>query len=188
MIIGEIFSQSIKGGRKSVFNIEVLEEKTRQKIRFTGGDAMNCWKIFLTGIVAGVCLLLVIGAGYKWAGTPEFCGSCHSMERVQRTWQMSTHRQFDCIECHLPHRSFAEGFIYKAKAGMRDVSDEFGRNYNVVTPVTPEARKILQDNCLRCHSSTVAETRMNRGETQCTQCHRDLVHGRGEPKGVLRSE
>ena len=149
---------------------------------------MSCWKMFLAGIVAGICLLLVMGAGYQWAGKPGFCGSCHSMELAHRTWQASNHRQFDCIECHLPHGSFAESFGYKAKAGLRDVRDEFSRNYSVVTPVTPEANKILQDNCLRCHSSTVADTRMNRGETQCTLCHRNLVHGRGEPKGVLFSE
>ena len=149
---------------------------------------MNCWKFFLTGIVTGVCLLLIMGAGYQWAGMPGFCGACHSMELVHRTWGASTHKQFDCIECHLPHRGFAESFSYKAQAGLRDVADEFERNYSVVTPVTPEAHKILQDNCLRCHSSTVGATRMNRGETQCIKCHRELVHGRGEPKGVQRSE
>jgi hypothetical protein len=26
--------------------------------------------------------------GYQWAGSPGFCGSCHSTERVQRTWQL----------------------------------------------------------------------------------------------------
>lgn len=145
---------------------------------------MNVWKVFLSGIVVGVVLLLLIGAGYQWAGTPGFCGACHSMERVHRTWQMSTHKQFDCIACHLPNRNFAESFAYKAKAGLRDVVDEFGRSYGVVTPVTPEAHRILQDNCLRCHSSTVANTRMGQPDAQCTKCHRDLVHGRGEPKGV----
>ena len=149
---------------------------------------MKCWNVFLVGIVAGVLLLLILGAGYQWTGTPGFCGACHSMERVERTWQASTHKQFACIECHLPQRSFASGFAYKAKAGLRDVADEFSRNYSVVTPVTPEAHKILQDNCLRCHSSTVGATRLDRGEPQCIKCHRELVHGRGEPKGVQRSE
>lgn len=149
---------------------------------------MKCWKLFLVGVVSGVALLLAAGAGYHWAGTPGFCGTCHSMERVHRTWQHSNHRQFDCIECHLPHRSFAESFYYKAKAGLRDVSDEFGRDYGIVTPVSAEAARILQDNCFRCHSSTVSGTRMTQQETQCIQCHRNLVHGRGEPKGVSRSE
>lgn len=42
---------------------------------------------------------------------------------------MSTHKQFDCIACHLPNRNFVESFAYKAKAGLRDVVDEFGRSY-----------------------------------------------------------
>ena len=53
---------------------------------------MNCWKLFLLGIVSGVLLLLLMGTGYHWAGTAGFCGSCHSMERVHRTWQSSTHK------------------------------------------------------------------------------------------------
>ena len=89
---------------------------------------MNCWKLFLLGIVAGMMLLLVMGTGYQWAGTPGFCGSCHSMERVHRTWDASTHKQFACIECHLPNGNFAESFLSKAKAGLRDVRDEFGRH------------------------------------------------------------
>ena len=163
-------------------------EKAASSIRKTGGGAMKCWKLFLIGVVSGFVLLMAMGAGYQWAGTPGFCGSCHSMERVQRTWQTSNHQQFACIECHLPHQSFAKSFGYKAKAGMRDVVDEFGRNYSIATPLSAEANKILQDNCLRCHSSTVANTRMTRGEAQCIQCHRELVHGRGEPKGVSRVE
>jgi cytochrome c nitrite reductase small subunit len=147
---------------------------------------MNCWKLFLLGIVSGVLVLLVMSTGYQWAGTPSFCGSCHSMERVHRTWQSSTHKQFACIECHLPNVNFTESFLYKAKAGLRDVRDEFSRDYQVVTPLSPEAHQILQNNCLRCHASTVGDTRMNRGEAQCTTCHREMVHGRGEPKGVLQ--
>jgi hypothetical protein len=27
---------------------------------------------------------------------------------------------------------------------------------------------------------------MMKSEAQCTTCHRELVHGRGEPKGVLQ--
>ena len=62
----------------------------------------------MLGIVAGILLLLVMGTGYQWAGTPGFCGSCHSMERVHRTWHASTHKQFACIECHLPNGNFAD--------------------------------------------------------------------------------
>lgn len=154
----------------------------------TGGGEVKLWQLFLSGIVTGVLLLLVLGTGYRWSNTPGFCGSCHSMERVHQTWQSSTHKQFDCAECHLPHKNFAETLAYKAKAGFHDVSNEFSRNYQVVTPLTAEAKGILQDNCARCHSSTIANTGMIKGEPRCVECHRGIVHGRGEPKGVARIE
>lgn len=46
---------------------------------------MNVWKVFLAGIVAGtIVLLLLLGAGYQWAGTPGV------LRRLPTAWSACT--------------------------------------------------------------------------------------------------
>ncbi len=75
-------------------------------------------------------------------------------------WQQSNHKQFACIECHLPDSNIAIKVAYKTKAGLNDLYHETLRSYPASIRYLAEARGIAEGNCLRCHYSTVGNTFM----------------------------
>jgi cytochrome c nitrite reductase small subunit len=144
---------------------------------------------FLTaGALIGVLLTGFSIAGYHAAGSPVFCMSCHSMKDVGATWSKSRHKQFACIECHLPDSNIAVQVTYKAKAGLHDLYHETLRAYPAAISISPEAREIADGNCLRCHRSTVENTFMVGGGADCIKCHHGLVHGTDKAAGGIKVE
>jgi cytochrome c nitrite reductase small subunit len=124
----------------------------------------------------GMMLMTKIPAlGLSEAG---FCGKCHAMDYQVSTYLHSSHaREANCGDCHDPH-GLVTGSMYAAYTGSRDV-------YRVVTNTTPAeiratemSKKILQENCLRCHGDImgdVGDTREN-GGVYCFHCHQSIVH------------
>ena len=145
-------------------------------------------KVLLAGAFIGILITLISFGGYHAAGSSVFCMSCHSMKEVGATWKQSQHKQFACIECHLPDSNLASQVTYKAAVGMRDLYYETLRSYPDAIKLTDGGRKIVSENCLRCHFSTVEKTNMASGGASCIQCHRKLVHGQGLAKGGIRVE
>ena len=145
-------------------------------------------RILAAGVFIGVLLTLFSIGGYHAAGSPVFCVSCHSMKDVGFQWQESRHKQFACIECHLPDSNIAAQVTYKAKAGMRDLYHETLRDYPAAMSISAEGREIAQGNCLRCHFSTVENTFMVEGGGDCIKCHHSLVHGTGMGAGGIKVE
>lgn len=140
-------------------------------------------KTIIVGIIAGAVLMAVMIGGYHASGNPLVCGSCHSMDHVYAQWSHSLHKQFACIECHLPHTNIAGKVAYKVKAGLNDLYHETFKSYSAAIPISGEGRKIASQNCLRCHFSTVQNTPMAAGGADCLKCHRFTVHQRGLEKG-----
>ena len=148
----------------------------------------NALKCILLGMIVAVVGMGVSVAGYDMAESPAFCGSCHSMTQAHATWQASNHKQIDCTECHLPNNNLAVKLIAKGQTGMNDVYHETLRDYPANIRLTTQGMTILKDNCLRCHQSTVENTKMAAGGQDCTKCHRGLVHGRDKSKGGIKVE
>ncbi len=153
----------------------------RQSSDFSDFDAVikkHVWKLIAIGSGVGAFIIIIIFAGYHFAGRSTFCGSCHSMENNYFAWKVSRHKQFACIECHLPTGNIAYTVLYKAYAGARDVAGETARSYPFTIKLTDTARTIANSNCARCHFSTIETTPMVKGNTDCLKCHKFLVHGR----------
>lgn len=144
-------------------------------------------KFLAAGVVLGIILAVIAVSGYHAAGSPSFCISCHSMKDVGRHWQQSRHKQYACIECHLPDSSIAVQVSYKTRAGLNDVYHETLRSYPAKIRLSGEARGIAEGNCLRCHFSTVQKTFMAAGG-ECLKCHQRLVHGPGQETGGIKVE
>lgn len=140
------------------------------------------------GIIAGALLALFVVLQYHASGNPAFCASCHSMEGVHSHWKLSRHKQFACIECHLPDTYIIGKVAYKTKAGLNDLFHETLRDYPEVIPLSAEAKTIVMGNCLRCHYSTIENTPMGMQGGDCLNCHRFLVHGLGPDKGGIKVE
>lgn len=148
----------------------------------------NALKLVFLGLVIAVVGMAAMSAGYAYAESPQFCGSCHSMEEAYTTWKTSNHKQLACTECHLPNQNLAVKLIAKAQTGITDVYHETLRDYPATIKVTTQGKQYLADNCLRCHQSTVENTQMAAGGNDCTKCHRGLVHERNISKGGLKFE
>ena len=139
------------------------------------------------------CIITVIGLGlarfgYAQAEKPAFCGSCHSMDQAYATWNTSTHKYISCTECHLPNNNIAVKLVAKVQTGTNDVYHEVLRDYPATIKVSNQGMRTVQDNCLRCHKSTVETTGMGAGGQDCTKCHRGLVHGSNMSKGGIKVE
>lgn len=148
----------------------------------------NALKLMAIGCAFAVVVILFGAFGYVHAETPEFCGSCHSMEQAHTSWQASNHKQIECTECHLPNGNIAVKLVAKTQTGINDVYHEVLRDYPATIQVSTKGKSYIADNCLRCHQSTVEKTGMGAGGQDCTQCHRGLVHGMNKSKGGIKLE
>ncbi|MCX5813635.1 MAG: NapC/NirT family cytochrome c [Proteobacteria bacterium] len=139
-------------------------------------------------LLAGIMIALAAATGYQYAGSSGFCSLCHSMERVHAQWQISRHKQFACIECHMPAGNIVEKVTYKTRAGINDLVHETLRSYPAYITLSSLGRDIVNDNCLRCHFSTIENTMMVGSAQSCSKCHRNLVHGKNLQGGGVKIE
>lgn len=123
---------------------------------------------------------------------PEACINCHIMQPQFDGWQKSSHHTVAvCVDCHLPE-AFIPKYYAKAENGWRH--GKMFTTQDFVEPIVVQAagRRILQENCVRCHGSIVAEMNAHVGgreATECTQCHGTVGHGvRAGLGGPLRRE
>lgn len=122
------------------------------------------------------------------SGTATFCGQCHSMKHEAETFAMSTHRNQDCVECHLPHDNTAHYLIEKGRTGMVDMYHEMMRDYPNRIKLDTTARKTVNENCLRCHEAAMSYVNTAPGGTQedCLKCHSRIAHGSNHLEGGIK--
>ena len=113
-------------------------------------------KCLAGGFIVGV-LAVGVGMGVLHAsGTKEFCGQCHSMKHEAATFAVSSHREQDCVECHLPHDNTAHYLFEKGRTGMVDMYHEMMRDYPERIKLDADSRKMVAENCVRCHGATMS--------------------------------
>lgn len=153
---------------------------------------MNLWMVVrgkekLTGrhivFIGAIIVFLLLSAGWSAAYTsrPEFCRTCHEMDSMYQSWQVSAHKNVACEDCHAEPGALG---VAKAKAkGIREV-------YVHVTSSKIEPKANERDiNCYNCHQDKVKTNvdkalaakdphtvkHFDNGMT-CTTCHSGLVH------------
>jgi cytochrome c nitrite reductase small subunit len=144
----------------------------------------NALKVALVVLVATAALMTFVGAGYAYSSSSGFCGTfCHSMAASNETWLASNHKQISCSECHLPQDGLVKQMVYKAQSGLNDIYVETFRSYPADITISAKSKAVLQDNCLRCHTSRLENTLLANGKEDCTRCHRNLVHSISQKRG-----
>jgi cytochrome c nitrite reductase small subunit len=138
-------------------------------------------KIYLIigGIVCALVLLFLLLGPPKILAkseSPDFCVSCHVMGAEYESWlHEGAHRRIKCVDCHLPNGDPASHYSWKAVDGLKDVAVF----YSGLTPeritITAHGKRVLQENCIRCHETTVEKINQDRN---CWECHRRLMHTR----------
>ena len=144
----------------------------------------NALKLLAGGFVIGIGFVGVASAMLHATGTPTFCGQCHSMKHEAATFAKSSHREQDCVECHLPHDNSAIYLIEKGRTGMVDMYHEVMRDYPERIELDESARKMVNKNCLRCHESTMSY--VDDRNDNCLKCHSRIAHGSNHLEGGIQ--
>lgn len=131
------------------------------------------------GLAAYVAL--ISNAASYLSDSPETCINCHVMTPMYASWRHSSHaRVAVCNDCHVPHNSFAHKTLFKMMDGARHSAVFTFRLEPQVLRATPVARRVIQQNCLRCHGEAVHSSTTERDGfgRLCIDCHREVPHGR----------
>jgi len=141
-------------------------------------------------LALAVCLGIAAGIGgytFRYAEglsyfktDPKACVNCHIMQSEYDAWQKSSHHQVAvCIDCHLPH-AFIPKYLAKAENGWRHGQKFTTQQF--VEPIVVQAagRRILQENCVRCHEQITHQMAGESSDAEqlpCTHCHFGVGHG-----------
>jgi len=120
---------------------------------------------------------------------PRACRNCHIMQSEYDSWQKGGHHTAAvCVDCHLPHE-FIPKYLVKLENGWRHGKLFTTGGFEEPITVKQAGLKILQANCVRCHSSLVDDafgTMTTRSppaghaatpDVACIHCHFDVGHG-----------
>jgi len=106
--------------------------------------------------------------------TPGFCVTCHVMESSYEAWIHSgAHRREQCVDCHLPNYNVGSHYIWKTIDGLKDSVVFYSGNVPERIIITSHGEDTIQENCIRCHETTVI---MIDTERKCWECHRRITH------------
>lgn len=129
-------------------------------------------------LTAAVVFFLLFGppALLAKSESPQFCSSCHVMQAQYDAWfHEGAHRGIQCVDCHLPHQNLFVHYLWKSIDGMKDVIVFHSGTVPERIVISDHGQEVLQDNCVRCHTTTVAKIDQTR---DCWECHRRLSHVR----------
>nr|WP_315123708.1 cytochrome c nitrite reductase small subunit [uncultured Capnocytophaga sp.] len=149
---------------------------------------------FLIPVLAGMLIGL---AGYIFyiskahsylSDDPKACVNCHIMEPEYATWFHSSHgRNTVCNDCHVPHDNVFRKYYFKANDGLRHATMFTFRMEPQVIRMHAPGQKVVQENCIRCHSDLVDEVSIGKVTAPmahqgngklCWECHREVPHSR----------
>ena len=110
------------------------------------------------------------------------CGSCHSMKPQQLTWQVSSHSQAGCIDCHA--QSGLKGSVQLAMDLVRFTIKEVSGDFEEPIRLLPN---LSEERCLKCHLTSRYVTSATdiiiphdihaERSIDCATCHSAVVHG-----------
>lgn len=128
----------------------------------------------------GYIFVYARGASYL-SDDPAACANCHIMNEQYDGWLKSGHHTVaTCNDCHTPD-SFIPKYWTKMENGYHHSKAFTLQNFHEPIQIREKNSKILQDNCVRCHTEMVSELvehRVNRsGPPDCVRCHADVGHG-----------
>ena len=150
----------------------------------------TAWKLpvlILLGTFAGVFFYLfyISKAASYLSDDPKTCVNCHVMAPQYATWTHSSHREVAvCNDCHIPHDNFIRHYAFKAQDGLRHATIFTIHSEPQVIQIKEAGIKVVQENCVRCHSDLFNDQKRFAGHFKntenklCWDCHRETPHGR----------
>lgn len=134
--------------------------------------------LILSGLGGSLVLLIFLLPGPPQllvkSEHPSFCAGCHVMETQYEAWSHAgAHRRKACVDCHLPNDNTGIHCVWKAIDGMMDVALFYSGRVPERITITEHGKKVLRQNCVRCHEQTVISINHDRN---CRECHRRVMH------------
>ncbi len=140
----------------------------------------------LSIIISFTCLAIVFGTGLSVSNftvylgdNPTTCNNCHVMDAAYEGWYHGGHKLVaTCNDCHTPHDLIPKYWV-KARSGFNHVSAYTMGHLPDPLRAKPVSRDIVQENCIRCHSTTVRMITDGQKDNSryCFECHRRVAHG-----------
>ena len=109
-----------------------------------------------------------------FSSDPKACVNCHIMNDEYDSWRKSSHHAAAvCVDCHMPKELLGK-VVAKADNGYRHSKGFTFQDFHEPVMITPGNSRILQNNCLRCHSDLVhgilQGSQADRDGIKCIQC------------------
>lgn len=136
---------------------------------------------FLGGMLAGVgAFAFGYGQGHSYmSDDPRACVNCHIMQSQYDDWIRSSHAAVaTCNDCHMPD-GFVHRWAAKADNGFFHSWAFTFQNFHEPIQIKERNLRILQNNCIACHRTTVHQMTampMDAAESACTRCHHSVGH------------
>ncbi|MBC8414480.1 MAG: NapC/NirT family cytochrome c [Nitrospira sp.] len=134
-------------------------------------------------VLVAFAVIVAVGGTY-YAGTNNFCGSCHQMKTRFASWEKSTHKDVKCITCHSE-----PGFVGEMEAhiaGLGYLKSFIKGTTENITIFATRKNPARINACIHCHPAETlpeetAELRIDHdvhieNGFLCTDCHKDIVH------------
>ncbi len=137
--------------------------------------------LVLVGVFVGVIGFAATKYTLDRTNERAFCASCHIMDSAAVTHKMSTHSNLACNDCHLPHDNTISYLVTKAKYALHDVSVNISGSASLPVMTSDSMKKIINDNCIRCHTMTNIDVASMAVKDSCTSCHRNVPHMSKKP-------
>jgi cytochrome c nitrite reductase small subunit len=102
------------------------------------------------------------------------CISCHVMEAQYEAWMHAgAHRRKACVDCHLPNENKFVHYLWKSIDGLKDLIIFHSGHVPEQIIISSHGQEVLQNNCIRCHETTVMLIDTKR---KCWNCHKRISH------------
>jgi cytochrome c nitrite reductase small subunit len=154
--------------------------------RFAGPGMLILALCVLLGMflgLSGYTFVYANGASYL-SNDPRACVNCHIMREQYDGWQKTLHHAVaTCNDCHVPHDIIGK-YLTKIDHGYRHSKGFTFQDFHEPIQIKGSSLRVVQDNCVRCHETTVSEQsahsfRKNEpaDAANCVHCHAEVGHG-----------
>jgi len=158
------------------------------------------FKWFLSGLLAGVLIILGGNMAVVNTSTNNFCVSCHIHPAADAAWKRSVHYEtrsgyrIGCAECHLPPKG--DGYLWaKGVTGFRDLwsyltKDSASFDWQTRSRLEHARGYTYESSCIKCHENLFPAKLSKAGEDahlyykqskktpdlHCINCHLNAGH------------
>ncbi|MDK9699523.1 MAG: NapC/NirT family cytochrome c [bacterium] len=161
------------------------------RVGFSKFTSLGVRRIGLLTIAAVILTVTTAVIFVKATSTPSFCRSCHIMEPYFASWEASSHKNVQCIQCHIPPglagtiegKFVAVSMLVNYTTGLYKRSKPWAEidDINCTTSKCHDPKKMTSEVEWKYgikfnHTNHLSHEVRNK-QLRCTSCHGQIVQG-----------